>query len=308
MAGPTVSIRCPSCGQDIVVVLAPSPPTQWFPCPHCRTPVPVVVPRDPPPLYTWEVLPGLYPALPRPRRPRWRARRAAAGALLAVLVLALTFAGILAYYGVLAPTPGSYTVSGTVDREVGDGRASPAAGAEVLLTEEGGRQQIGYAGPDGQFVFSAVPTGGLTLNFSLAGYAPVEVASFVSPVYNAGTEGIVVTLAPGGLGNGTTVALSAFPDLESFLASIGSAVALLGIVAAVAGVAAVGTLRYDRPALGVVGGGAGLLAPLGLYLLALGPVFPIVAAATAALAAFGAFALALRAIEMAQSGPAPDPG
>ena len=205
----------------------------------------------------------------------------------------------------LAPTAGSYTVSGTVDRELGNGRTSPAAGTEVLLTVEGGRQQTAYAGPDGGFVFAAVPTGGLTLNFSLAGYAPVEVDTFVSPVYNAGTEGILVTLAPGGLGNGTTVAFSAFPDLESFLASLGSAVALLGIVAAVAGLAAVGTLRYDRPALGVVGGGAGLLAPLGLYLLGLGPVFPIVAVATAALAAFGAFALALRAMEMAQTGPAP---
>ena len=215
--------------------------------PSLPHPVPVVVPRDPPPLYSWEVLPGLYPALPRPRRPRWRARRAAAGALLAVLVLALVFAGILAYYAVLAPTAGSYTVSGTVDRELGNGRTSPAAGTEVLLTVEGGRQQTAYAGPDGGFVFAAVPTGGLTLNFSLAGYAPVEVDTFVSPVYNARTQGILVTLAPGGLGNGTTVAFSAFPDLESFLASLGSAVALLGIVAAVAGLAAVGTLRVTGP-------------------------------------------------------------
>ncbi|MGC2360173.1 MAG: hypothetical protein WA691_07740, partial [Thermoplasmata archaeon] len=71
MATSTVYLRCPACGGDLRVVLASEPATQWFPCPHCRTPVPAVVPRDPPPLYSWEVLPGLYPALPRPRVPRW---------------------------------------------------------------------------------------------------------------------------------------------------------------------------------------------------------------------------------------------
>ncbi|MGC2788982.1 MAG: hypothetical protein WA547_02845, partial [Thermoplasmata archaeon] len=86
MATSTVYLRCPACGGDLRVVLASEPATQWFPCPHCRTPVPAVVPRDPPPLYSWEVLPGLYPALPRPRVPRWRARRAAAAALLVVAV------------------------------------------------------------------------------------------------------------------------------------------------------------------------------------------------------------------------------
>jgi hypothetical protein len=307
MAAPTVAIRCPSCGQELSVVLAPSPPTQWFPCPHCRTPVPVVVPRDPPPLYSWEVLPGLYPALPRPRRPRWRARQAAAAALLAVLVLSIALAGVLGYYGMLAPTSGDYTVSGTVVEDLGGGRTAPAAGAVVVLTPEGQAPRTEYAGAQGVFNFLGVPTGGLTLNFSLPGYSPVEVDTFVSPVYDAGTQGILVTLEPGGAGSGTTVAFSAFPDLETFLASIGSGVLLLGIVAVVAGVAVVGTLRGDRPALGVVGGGAGLLAPLGLYLLALAPVFPLVLDATAALAAFGAFALALRTVEMAQTGPAPGP-
>jgi hypothetical protein len=307
MASPTVAMRCPSCGQDLRVALAPSPPTQWFPCPHCGSPIPVVVPRDPPPLYSWEVLPDLYPPLPRPRRPRWRARPVAAVALFALVALALTFAGILAYYGVLAPTPTNYTVSGAVDRSLSDGQLVPAPGARVVLTEDAGQEQTAIAGADGSFEFLAVPTGGIALNFSLSGYSPVEVYTFASPVYNAGTQGILVALAPGGPDNGSTVALSAFPNLESFLASIGSGVVLLGLVAAVAGVAAVATLRQGRPALGAVGGGAGLLAPLGLYLLALGPVFPFLLAATATLAAFGAFVLAQRAVEMAQTGPAAGP-
>jgi hypothetical protein len=308
MAAPSVAIRCPTCGQDLAVVLAPSPPTQWFPCPHCGTPVPVVVPRDPPPLYTWEVLPGLYPALPRPRRPRWRARGAVAAALVAIAVLAVAFAGIFAYYAVLAPTPGSYTVSGIVVEDLGGGRTAPAVGAAVSLTPEGGATSTESTGTNGVFYFSGVPTGGLSLNFSLTGYAPIEVQTFVSSVYDAGSQGILVTLEPGSAGNGTTVAFSAFPDLESFLASVGSAVVLLGIVAGVAGVAAVGTLRHDRPALGVVGGGAGVFAPLGLYFLSLGPAFPLVLDMTATLAGLGAFALALRAVEIAQTGagPAPD--
>ncbi len=307
MAPPALVLRCPRCGQEIAVVPAPAPPTQWFPCPHCRTPVPVVVPRDPPPLYTWEVLPGLYPALPRPRRPRWRARQLAGAALVALVVLALAFAGVFAYYAVLAPTPGAYVVSGTVLEETAGGRLLPAAGAAVVLTPETGAARTEHTGADGAFVFGSVPTGGISLNVSLSGFAPVTVDTFASSVYNAGTQGIQVTLTPGSSGNGTTVAFTDFPDLESFVASLGSAVVLLGVVATVAGVAALATFRHDRPALGVVGGGAGVFAPLGLYLLALGGALPYAVDASAAIAGVGAFALALRSIELAMTGPAAGP-
>jgi hypothetical protein len=287
--------------------VAPYPPTQWFPCPHCRSPVPVVVPRDLPALYSWEVLPNLYPTLPRPRIPRWRARQAAAGALLGVVLLAGVFGGVLAYYGLAALSPGSYAVNGTVDRELPGGATAPAAGATVTLTQEGGRTLLGVVAADGSFSFSSVPTGGISLNVSLAGYAPVTVDTFASPVYDAGTTGISVTLAMGGLGNSSTVSLSPFTSLEGLLASIGSGIALLGLVATVAAVAAVLTLRQDRPAVGVVGGGAGLLAPLALYLLTLATAFPALVDASALLAGFGGFALALRAVELGQTGPAAGP-
>lgn len=306
MTAPSVTMRCPTCGLDVTAVVAPAPPTQWFPCPRCHAPVPVVVPRDLPPLYTWEVVPGLYPTFPRPRPPRWSARRATVLALLAIVVLAVVFAGLLAVYGVLAAGPGSYTVSGTVRVELPSGGTAPASGARVLLTEDEGAQLSERTAADGSFVFRGVPPGGVTLNITMAGYAPVEIDTFASPVYNAGTEGISVILTPGSVANGSTVVLSAFPDLETLLASIGSAVVLLGIVAAIAGVAATLTLRQDRPALGVVGGGAGLSAPFALYLLGLAPVFPLAVAASTVLAAFGAFALGLRAIELLQTGPAAD--
>ena len=306
MAASSVTMRCPACGLDVRAVVAPGPPTQWFPCPRCHAPVPVVVPRDLPPLYTWEVVPGLYPTFPRPRPPRWSARRATALALFAVVVIAVAFGSLLSYYGVIAAGPASYTVSGKVLMERATGGTVPASGAVVRLTEDGGGQISQFTFPNGSFRFPGVPAGADTLNITMAGYAPVEVDTFASPVYNAGTEGISVTLVPGSAANGSTLVLSAFPDLETFLAAIGSAVALFGIVAVVSGGAAALTLRQDRPALGVVGGGAGLSAPFVFFFLGLDPVFPLAVAASAALAAFGTFALAVRAIELLQTGPAAD--
>jgi len=303
MAPPAVTIRCPACGQDVRVVLAPAPPTQWYPCPHCRNPIPVVVPRDPPPLYSWEVLPGLYPPLPPPRVPRWRPRRAAAGALVATAVVAAILGGFLAIYGVEAQAAGSYLVSGTIDVSPSNGVLAPASGAKVVLTTESNRVFTELVGPSGNFNFLAVPSGGFSLNVTLAGYAPIEVDSLVSPIYSAGNSGIEITLSPGGPGNGSTYSLTAFPDLESLVASIDSGVALLFLAAALAGWGAVITQRSDRPAVGVVAGGAGLLAPFTLYFLALGPVFPTLLAASGVLSALGAFALALRTAELARYGP-----
>ncbi len=303
MGSPTVQLRCPACGQELRAVLAPSPPTQWFPCPSCHAPVPVVIPRDPPPLFSWEVFPGLYPALPRPRPPRWRAQGVTAVALFAIVVLAVAFGGILVYYGLVAAEPANYSVTGTVYAEGAGGTVSPVAGAEVVLTDEQGQRSTTTTGLDGAFAFAGVSSGEIVLNASLPGYAPTEVDTFASPVYNAGTDGLQITLVPGGLGNASTVSLSAFPDLETLLASVGGGAVLFGVVAVVALIAGVLTVRSDRPALGVVGGGAGLSAPLLLFFLGLGSIFPYLLAGTSLLAAFGAFALGVRAVELAQTGP-----
>ena len=302
MGAPSVSVRCPTCGSDLNVVLAPEPPTQWFPCPHCRTPVPVVVPRDPPPLYSWEVLPGLYPALPPPRRPRVRMRRVAQVLLAVIAALSVVVGGVLFVLAAEALGPGSYSVSGTVT-EQGFLRSAPAAGAKVQLTDDRGRTMTTYVGNDGSFAFTNVVPGGISLNISQSGYAPITVETFASPVYSTATTGLSVLLVPGSVSNGTTVSLSPFPNLESFVASIGSAVALLGIVALFAGWAAVVTARANRPAAGVVGGAAGLLSPVAIYFLALGGVFPTVIAGAAALAGIGAFVVTVRSLELLQVGP-----
>ncbi len=303
MGVPAVSVRCPVCGADLRVVLAPAPPTQWFPCPQCHNPVPVVVPRDPPPLYTWEVLPGLYPALPPTRRPRVSLRRMAQVALVGVAAVAVALAGVLVVLGDQALGPESYTVSGTVVEDGSGGAGAPASGATVVLTTDSGQEFVQHTGANGGFLFSDVPVGGISLNVTLSGYAPVTVTTFASTVYNAGTTGLSVTLVPGNPSNGTTTTLSPFPNLESFLASIGSGAVLLGIVALLGGVAAVVTRRSDRPAVGVVGGAAGVLAPAALYFLALGGLFPVVTAGMAILGGLGAFAATTRTVEIFQVGP-----
>lgn len=307
MGASTVTVRCPACGQDLRAELAPGPPTQWFPCPNCHAPVPVVVPRDLPPLYSWEVVPGLYPTLPRPRRPRWRPRRGAMLALVGVVVFALALSGVLGYYAYAAAAPGSFEVSGSV-YERSAGGTFPAVGALVVLTEDSGSKLTTTTGGNGDFAFSGVPNGGVSINVSAPGYAPVVVETFVSTVYNAGSQGLTFTLTPGGPGATTTTSLSAFPDLEMFLAAIGGAMVLLALVAVIAGLAAFRLVRADHPALGVVGGTAGLLAPAVLYFLGLGTVFPLLADATGGLAAFGAFALTVETIELARTGGGPTVG
>jgi hypothetical protein len=307
MAPPVISVRCPACGGPVTVVPAPTPPTQWFPCPHCHAPVPVVLPRDPPPLYSWEVLPGLYPYLPPPRVPRWRASRAAAFALVGVAVIAVVLAGILGYYAVAASAPGAFSVSGSVELQPNEQTAPYAAvGATIVATDEAGRNYTTATGLDGTFVVTGLPTGGVAVNVSYPGFSPLTIDVFVSTVYSAGANAIDVTLVGGNSSNGTLGSLTPFVNLETFVAAIGGAVVLFGVVAAIAAAAGILTLRSDRPALGVVGGGAGLFAPLVLVFLDLGTPFPLLLAASAALAGVGGFALGIRAIEMGLVDPAPD--
>jgi Carboxypeptidase regulatory-like domain len=305
MAGTSVNVRCPTCGGDLHIVLAAAPPTQWFPCPHCRAPVPVVVPRDPPPLYAWEVLPGLYPALPPPRIPRRRSAGAITVALLAIAVLAAAFAGVLVYDSWVAVQPASFAISGAVESTSG-GYPQPIVGATVVLTNDANHSSSETTGIGGGFSFTSVPTGGVTLNVSAPGYASQSVSTFVSTIYAGPTTGIVIDLTPGTPANVTTVALAQFPDLEQFVAALGSGAILLAMVTLVAGAAAVITSRADRPALAVIGGASGMLSPFVVVYLSLTSVSLVVTVGTAVVAAAGTFVVTWRALQMAQTGPAAD--
>jgi len=141
------------------------------------------------------------------------------------------------------------------------------------------------------------------MNVSLPGYAPVTIDTFASPVYGTAVTGLSILLVPGNASNATTESLTPFPDLETFVASVGSGAVLLGIVAILGGWAAVVTGRSNRPAVGVVGGAAGVFAPVALFFLSLSGVFPSLLLATAALAAVGAFAATTRSLEILQVGP-----
>ncbi|MGA8664928.1 MAG: carboxypeptidase-like regulatory domain-containing protein [Thermoplasmata archaeon] len=306
MVGPATTVRCPACGTPLRVLLAPAPPTQWFPCAQCHAPVPVVVPRDPPPLYSWEVMPGLYRALPAPRIPRWRVRRLAAGALVGTAILAAVLAALFGYYAVLAPAPGEFSVSGTVQLAPASGGILPGSGAQVVATVESGATFTTIVGSGGTFSLLGLPAGGVALTITDAGYSPITVGVFVSTLYSSGNSGMIVQLTPGSATNSSTVALTPYPNLEQFVAAIGGGVVILGFVALLTGYAAALTLRSDRPAVGVVAGGAGLFAPVALAFLSLGSAFPILLEGSGALAILGAFALSIRAVQMAQTGPAPD--
>lgn len=229
-----------------------------------------------------------------------------AAALLGIAVLAAALAAVLVYEGYDASRPASFVVDGTVEHDVG-GLARPLLGAAVTLTNDAGGQSAVVTVSDGSFSFSGVPPGGVTVNVTASGYAPVTVTTFVSVVYLTQATGLEILLSPSGSANASTVTLAPFPDLEQFLASVGSGAVLLGIIALVAAFAAVASFREDRPAVGVVGGAAGLLAPLVLFYLSLSAVFPLLEVLGAILAGAGSFTLAVRAIQMAQTGPAPDP-
>jgi hypothetical protein len=224
-------------------------------------------------------------------------------ALLAISIASAALAGVLVYDAWQAVQPATFGVSGSVESNT-NGFLQPLAGATVVLTNDANHSSTVVTGPTGTFSFSAVPTGGVTLNVSAAGYASQSVSTFVSNVYAGPSSGIVVTLAPGTPTNVTSVALADFPDLEQFVASLGAGAILLGIVTVVAGAAAVITARAERPAIGVIGGAAGMLSPLAVVFLSLSSVSLAVSGGTAAVAAVGAFVVAWRAVQMAQTGPA----
>jgi hypothetical protein len=208
-----------------------------------------------------------------------------------VAVASIVLGGALAFYAAEATAPGQYAVSGTV-YYVSGGVPHAAAGATVILTEDGGRTETNLTSGDGSFQFSGVPSGGISLNVSLSGFAPETLTTFASPVYDAGTTGLTIRLLPAYQSNGTSVALAPFPSLENFLASIGGAAILSAMIAAVAGVAAIATRRGTIRTAGVIGGGAGAGVPAVLYLLSLNVAFPLLLLFASVVGAFGAFALA----------------
>ncbi len=303
MGTPTVTMRCPRCGTPLRALLAPAPSTQWFPCPNCHVPVPFLVPRELPALYSWEVVPGLYPWVQIPRRPRWPWRRSAAVALAAAAVLAAVAVGLLANAGLEADRPATYAVSGIVYEQLANGHLRRAANAEVAVTtDDNGTTLAPYVtGANGTFFFPRVPNGGIEVNVTATNFAPTVVYTFASRSYSTGLRGLNVTLyaAPA---NATHDVLSPFPDLESFLAYVGGGAALVAVAAIAAGLAAVVVRRPGGAVAAVVGSGAAVSIPVVVLLFSLDQAFPLVAAVGSLAGAFGAFTIVLAAADLANGG------
>lgn len=294
-----LSVRCPSCGTIFGVVPAPSPPTQWIPCPQCRATVPVVLPRDPPPLFSWEIYPGLYPLYIPPRPPRFRRRRATIYVLVAALVICATLVGAFGYLGALAQRPATYTVSGTVAGPNG----TPISGAQVELTTEANRSSSVTTGLDGTFSFVNIPVGGVLLNVTKSGYAYTSLLIFVSTVYVSGgsSTGIALTLNPAPA-NATVEYGAPFTTLEAFVTDLWATAGLLALVVIVGGIAIDRTRRSARPIYGVAAGFAALLTPLPIALLGIEIAAPIPSLLTVPVAVLGGFVIGIGAIEMALGG------
>lgn len=307
MSGGATFARCPACGQAIRVVLAAGTSTQWFPCPHCQRPVPVVGPRTLPVLYSWEVVPGLYPPLPAPRRRRWRPQSVAIAVLGALTVVSFLLAATLAVYGVQASAPASFTVSGTVYGE-GFGSSSPLSGARVVLVGEHGFLRVQNTNTFGQFAFANVPAGGVNLSASALGYENGTLATFVSPQYDAGSSGLSISLNQVGHGTATSVVRTPFPDMETFLSTLGGGAAVLALAGVLSGVAVPFARRPRGAAVGVLAGGAGIGVPAVTFLLGIATAFPLLSLASAVAGGLGAFVVAIEAAVLSRTGPAYDAG
>ncbi|HEV2519571.1 MAG TPA: carboxypeptidase-like regulatory domain-containing protein [Thermoplasmata archaeon] len=312
MTAPPIPLRCTRCGALGIFPPPPGSGTAWFGCPSCGHPVPVVPWRERAPLFTWEAFPHLYPPASAPRIPS----RALTSALLALLLIATAALGGLAasagYEGAAALGPASFTIAGTVlgaPPTGSSGTATPLAGALVTMHSEGAADRSAVTGPDGTFQFLGVPSGGVIVNASAGGYGAESRSLFVSPVYSTpGTaaDPLAVTLPRGNASvNGSVpiaLAESPFADLESLVASLWSAAALLAIGTVVAAFGALELARRGRPAFVVAGGAAALTAPLTVFLLGIGTALPWLGAAAAGTAGIGAVVAGTQAIRMASAG------
>jgi hypothetical protein len=234
--------------------------------------VAVIATRDPPPLFTWESFPQIYPSPALPRYIGARMRRGVAVLLAAVLVLlVLTTAG-MAWQGELTAFGPTYTVAGHVLVPSAHGSTTvPVAGAEVNVSGESGFDRSVTADAAGGFRVAGVPTGAITVNVTAPGFSPLVVELFASPVYSAGGSltNLTLTPTPGGPNTVFTSVETEYPTLESLLAVLFSGSALLAISTLIAG-AGLWMFRREHLPWGVVGGMAGVLAPVAIGELGIG--------------------------------------
>ncbi len=297
MATASRDLLCPSCGLPLGPLPPPDPSLRWVHCRHCGATVPLAPTRPIPPRFTWEVYPGLYPSQPPLTKPRFVWRSLIVPVLVATAIVTMGIAAGGAYYGWNGSQPAQYTVNGVAHLSNGARWVS----GSITLTDEAGTGTFPI-GPGGVFNFTGVPTGGVQLNVTYPGYAPLLVETFVSPVFDAGSQGLVLTLNPGTVSNESVLSLSPYLDLEYFQAYVGAGAAIAAIAGILSAVAAVILRRSDRPAIGIVGGAAGAAVPFALIVIPVGTVFPLLLLLGLVSGVLGAFAFAIAWIEIIQVG------
>lgn len=294
MAAPAEDLRCPTCGSSLAPVAPRGPTLQWVRCRHCGASVALAPTGSLPPRFTWEVYPGLYPSQPPLSRPRFRWRRIVVPILLAIALASLGAAAGAGFYLWQGSQPATYTVSGVAHLSNG-----PWLQGSVTVADES-NTTVYHIRAGGAFSISGIPTGGVQLNFTYPGYAPVVVQTFVSPAYDAGSQGFSVTLSPGTVSNQSVTALSPYPDLEYFQAYLGAGAAMAVIVGLLAAGSAGVLRRSDRPAYGVVGAAGGVALPFALLILPVATVFPALLVFALLAGGLGALTLALAWVEIIQ--------
>jgi hypothetical protein len=261
-------VRCPHCGLEQYALHPAWRPdgTIYILCAQCARPVPSVGWRRIPPLFSWEVHPGLWPSPHLPRRPSRSQRQALALVLLAGAVLLLGLGGGLGWIGGITLSPSRQTVAGTVlEFNYSEGTWTPVTGATVTLSGGPGPTSRGITGATGRFLFRDVPPGVHDVTASSPGYQTETLVIFVAP-FESEPRGNLTNLVLELLGPSTAstrlVSYSVFPDLETYLSYLWAAslIEILGGVIALGG--AWWLWRGRSPVSALVGAGAGVLSPL----------------------------------------------
>lgn len=296
-----VTVRCPRCGAYVASPASYSAQPSWATCPHCGTTLPIVAPRDPPPLFTWEVHPGVYPNLPPPRAPGKLLASFLAFTLLAAALLLFGVSGTLTVTGATALTPATYTVGGTVEQSTS---GAPLL-ASVNVTGENGFQRIVATGVDGTFSIPSVPAGGITLNVTAPGFDARVVTLFLSRAYSSvgDPSHLLITMDPGAPTNIVSTGAAEFPDLETFVASLWSGAILLGLGALLSAAGALMAWRRQRPSIPTVAGVGAIVAPTALFVLGDTTALPYLYWAAGAIVVAGIVASTLGILEMAWAEP-----
>lgn len=236
----------------------------------------MVAPRDPPPLYTWEVYPGLYPPAPLPRGNPFRWGRGLAVLLALAAAVLLGAAASLAVVGAATASSGPVTVEGIVETASGGGSVPVLlGGASVHLVGESGYNRTVLTDADGRFLFTSVPPGGIDLNVSYGDLEPAALDLFASPFYTTGSlTHLVVRLSDGSEAGSTEAAESDFADMEEYLTDVDTGAVLLAIGGSVTALGAVVARRPDGAVAATAAGAGAAVSPVAFYVLGLWTVFP----------------------------------